>query len=643
MRSELHHIEEIENYLEGKMTSSDKKEFEQRMAAFPSLAASVALQRDLTSQVKVDAFRKEIAAFGLVAGAAVPKSMWKGFFLNSFLTIIIAGSATAGIYYYTQKNQAPEKTLMLQSDPKEEVVAPSENIIVEESEDTRDDQPANKKSTTITSFAPIRTGGKIEPVVLPEPQPYADESPCKHFQVQFEKNEIDAEKGGTVVMKESNSLITIPASILVDENGNEVKGKVEIRYREYRNSAETAFSGIPMTYKQDNEELNMNSAGMFEIRAYQNNKPVNIKPGKAITVDYVATNKIEDCNFYALNDEKQEWKQINKINFQQDQGMNQGSPDNFVPPADDYGQIFLKIKDAETGEIIENAFVDFNTKVYKHKYKNIYIDSGFNVSKFEAGNIKFRVKAEGYKPIYARHVRVEQGKAGSAEVLLARKKHFYQIRKKSLSGKFDQKNEFVSMIPVKGKHIGTRVKKDRDKVRERDNDNDFNEAGPIGNRNVRGENGFVMKDNGNRKDGTLLGDGRMNDAGHTYPNMVRGLQCESFGVYNCDQVMRLADRIMVNAKYIDENGNPISNQHVLSMIDMKYNGAFSFDPRYFTCSQSGRNVLLLFTRDKKLYALSEEAYKKMDIKDSGDFTFKMTDITEEVKSPSELKKYLGIK
>ena len=140
-------------------------------------------------------------------------------------------------------------------------------------------------------------------------------------------------------------------------------------------------------------------------------------------------------------------------------------------------------------------------------------------------------------------------------------------------------------------------------------------------------------------DGTLLADGA--DKGHTYPSLVKGLNSSSFGVYNCDQVYRIANRTTLLPKYVDENGNQIQNQHVLCVVDLKYNGSFSYNPNSITVDKKGKNVLLLFTEDKKLFVLSEEAYQKMN-KDSAQPTIVMTDMTSELSSTKALKEYLNI-
>lgn len=150
---------------------------------------------------------------------------------------------------------------------------------------------------------------------------------------------------------------------------------------------------------------------------------------------------------------------------------------------------------------------------------------------------------------------------------------------------------------------------------------------------------FKHQDNGNRKESTLLASGA--DKGHTYPTLVRGLQSQSFGVYNCDQAFRIENRVNISAKFIDKNTKEeIQKQHVLCLLDLKYNGSFSFAPNFFYCDSKGKNMLVLFTEDKNIYLLNKEDFTKMNISQSGEYIFELTDVTNEVKSTEDLKKLM---
>ena len=83
---------------------------------------------------------------------------------------------------------------------------------------------------------------------------------------------------------------------------------------------------------------------------------------------------------------------------------------------------------------------------------------------------------------------------------------------------------------------------------------------------------------------------------------MKGLRIEKFGKYNCDQIHSLPNRVNILANYVDENGDKIKDLFFLSLVDPKYNGAFSFNnPASFTCNKRAKNILVLFTKNGELY------------------------------------------
>lgn len=146
----------------------------------------------------------------------------------------------------------------------------------------------------------------------------------------------------------------------------------------------------------------------------------------------------------------------------------------------------------------------------------------------------------------------------------------------------------------------------------------------------------------NNKRATLLGKG-LSDPGHTYPTIVKGLNSRNFGVYNCDQVYRIGDAVRVSPTYKDtQTGELINDGHVACVMDLTYNGSFSFHPNCLTLNEKGRNAILLFTKDKKTYLIDEEAFSKLDLHTAHTVELPMRNVTSMLKSPSDLKKLLNI-
>lgn len=120
----------------------------------------------------------------------------------------------------------------------------------------------------------------------------------------FERFELDLSKGGDFQLP-SGSSIKVPANAFVDAQGNPATGKAELRFREYQDAVDVFLSGIPMSYQDGRFE----TAGMFEIRAVQEDQALEVAPGKKVNVRLASMKAEDDYDFFAL-DEYQGWDKI---------------------------------------------------------------------------------------------------------------------------------------------------------------------------------------------------------------------------------------------------------------------------------------------------------------------------------------------
>ncbi len=388
--------------------------------------------------------------------------------------------------------------------------------------------------------------------------------------IQKEFNAYPMNNSGGILHYNSGTKIKIQPNSVTYEDGTPVKGEFEIKYREFRNAAEIAFSGIPMTFNGQN----FNSVGMYEIRGEQNGK--TLKLTQPAVVNFQCTKGDAGVGFYHLDESSSKWEKVKQI----------------------------------TKNKAENIEIK----------KEIQLDSPIGSYRIVGGTVKS--DNGNYIPVPVNH-----NKTWISSEMLAEKKEKITFGDYS----WGCYNKVLNQIGDSIKEI----KRDEDKQEVVLSPKSIE----LINQRIRGNkiprHFLRLVDS----DGTLLADGA--DKGHTYPSLVKGLNSSSFGVYNCDQVYRIANRTTLLPKYVDENGNQIQNQHVLCVVDLKYNGSFSYNPNSITVDKKGKNVLLLFTEDKKLFVLSEEAYQKMN-KDSAQPTIVMTDMTSELSSTKALKEYLNI-
>ena len=117
----------------------------------------------------------------------------------------------------------------------------------------------------------------------------------------------------TTLVYKTGTIIHVPESAFTDENGNDVKGPVEVRFREFHDPVDIILSGIPMHYDSAGEHYQLESAGMFEVLAFQRGQALQLKPGKEITVNMVShTNNGNDYNIYYLDTTKRQWNYISE-------------------------------------------------------------------------------------------------------------------------------------------------------------------------------------------------------------------------------------------------------------------------------------------------------------------------------------------
>lgn len=383
----------------------------------------------------------------------------------------------------------------------------------------------------------------------------------------FQEYEVNNETGRTI-QTTSGTVLYVPPYAVTDENGNAVKGAYTIRYKEYRDAAQIAFSGIPMTYQNESGEYAFNSAGMFEIRGNQQGNDVFLQ--KNIQVDFNGTAVLKDCNYYSLDDASGIWNKEHTISFGQDKVNQRVRVMNSIEVKNPLHQEVMK---EENPQVI-NPNIEQSIKWYSDK------EFSYGTLNDQAWASYLKLKKD--RPKFVENILVEENQ----------KDH-------KLTGRSANFDKLIDAI-------------------------------------------FGMEALANvQPNATLLAEGA--DKGHTYPTLVRGLNSPSFGVYNCDQQYRMQDVLTFSPTYLSgdsENNTPIQNPDVVCVINKSINGSFSFDPKSVTVSNSAPCVLLVFTKDQRVFYLSEEAVSASNF--HKDKNLHLTEITDQVKTSKQLKEFLAI-
>ena len=167
-------------------------------------------------------------------------------------------------------------------------------------------KPNNDKTTTLTETSKnnITLSGADAKKSFISP-------PIKKIQVPYSTYKVSATTGGQITHL-SKTKITVPKNAFVNHKGENIIGDVEIQYREFHHQADIIASGIPMRYDSAGVVSTFESAGMFDIKGFQNNEQVFINPKKQITVEFASTNNETKFNQYILDTTTKNWNFIQR-------------------------------------------------------------------------------------------------------------------------------------------------------------------------------------------------------------------------------------------------------------------------------------------------------------------------------------------
>lgn len=133
--------------------------------------------------------------------------------------------------------------------------------------------------------------------------------PFPRFQTPRNYLEINLNKD--TVIEFGTTKITIPACAFLTPNGSGVNGKVKISYREVNDPSSILTSGVPMRLFEESGEV-LESAGMFELLAWQNNELLKYNPACCISMSMKSAKKDQNYNLYLLDTVATKWKVLQK-------------------------------------------------------------------------------------------------------------------------------------------------------------------------------------------------------------------------------------------------------------------------------------------------------------------------------------------
>ncbi|HWY11002.1 MAG TPA: OmpH family outer membrane protein [Bacteroidia bacterium] len=133
--------------------------------------------------------------------------------------------------------------------------------------------------------------------------------PSQKLNVPYNSYKVNNAKGGELAHHTSTKL-KIPKNAFVNKAGEQIVGDVEIQYREFHDQADIIASGIPMRYDSAGTSYTFESAGMFDVKGFQNGEEVFISPAAPITIEFASEYPTDTYNQYYLDTAAQKWNVI---------------------------------------------------------------------------------------------------------------------------------------------------------------------------------------------------------------------------------------------------------------------------------------------------------------------------------------------
>jgi len=649
MRNELKNIEIIEKYLNNKLSTEEKNTLENNMNIDSNFYEEVMLQKTIQKRIQLSAFKENLEEFSNQVGDIETVNS-SGISLFKIGLAVLALLFSIGLFFQFNKKQehsfANNKITLVEIDSlfeKTETVDTVSKLMRNtetKHQQTTQVQKPKKKNNFTNKKQLVKTNRIPNKLKVP-------------FQTVF----IDIDKGDTIIMNKSQSKIYILANSMIDKDGVEINGKVKIKYREYRDVSDIAFSEIPMTYSENGQDYRFDSGGMFEIRAFQNGKELKLKKDKPMQTDFMLTERMEDLNFYALNDETQEWSYLNDIKL--------ATLESIEPNFLDTCVLINNLPMYKNGFEKYNEFV-INHPLYlaakKYGLKGV---SDFILEIDTFGNVENVIISEqsdsrlvdtiatlmfkdlkGFKAGIIENKKVKMPISTSLKFTIYSSKDYlktitHNSRKKENRISKKQKNGFKEQMGSLQKIVAEYISSDTSEFKMYFGNKKYYEVSLNG---IKYSKVLKLESVLNSKDTICLSSDvkkpYFSDKNiQFYQNLVLGIGIPSFGVYNCDKMVSYNKRATIKTHYVNEHNERINPSYV-TLIDLKLKAAFNSSNTSLTCETDGKNVLLLVDNEKKIYIVSKEEFKSKNVYNNGEFYFRAIEYTKSIENSKDLLKHL---
>lgn len=501
---------------------------------------------------------------------------------------------------------------------------------------TKVQQLANRTAKTTNNELEFYKKEEAKPCINP---------PLKDVNVLYTTYKVIAEKGASLDFKTGSKLV-VPKNAFVDDKGKPVKGQVELRYREFHDPIDFFVSGIPMTYDSAGLKYQFESAGMMEMLAYQDGKPVNMAPEKSINVELASNYKGTEYNLYKLDTVKNNWACLGKDKVKAVKPVDpiREIKQVAVEQSPEYKTIETKKVEVQKEKEIKIAALPksapepkkpfpakkekytFNIEVNAKEYPELAVYKGLL---FEVGDENKNFSKELYDITWDEATVKEGTKKGENYMMTLKKglKNYDFI----VYPVFEGKNYEVAMKDFQDKFTKYNVVLEKRKVEEKRIEDEY-QAKLLA---LQKQQAAIEAEWKRKMDEQMR-------SMSTEEKVMRVFAINSFGVFNCDNPSAYPRGINCNANLTNDKNVKLMCYNIY-LVDKAKNGLFTFYKNPMTAfSFDPQSTNLLWTvEDGVLYWLKPEQFKEIKGSD-GMRKLVMNRVDQKFKNVEEMKTFFNL-
>jgi hypothetical protein len=457
--------------------------------------------------------------------------------------------------------------------------------------------------------------------------------PLDGVNVPFHVESISATEGGELFY-ESGSIVSFPPNAFVDANGNVIKGKVEVKYREFNDPVEIFLSGIPMTYDSAGVQYDFESAGMTELLAYSEDTPCFVNPESQPEINMITNDSRSVHNLYYLDTVTQQWinkgkdeiTDVKEANKELEKSKTKSSEAKPIAPAkpDPSKPSFyvtlmpgalpeLKSFENVTFEIAKNE-KDYKDSDSKVAWTSVDVKSNKTVGLYDV-TFANASKSVSYicRPVF------NGADYDKAFKLFEKRKAKYDLAKK-------ERVEMEKLVEMNNLARKDSLDKEYKRIIKL---NKLISARKIQIEKENKENEKNLKNSESAQKDALIED-----------EVYRSFWASSFGVWNCDnRNLRLG--LTIATSYVDQNNEPLQLNKV-TLVYKSINGIAYYESSNLMVLPEEECMLWAVVEQKFAYISYKEFAKYKFDKNNPFVNFKMKVVDKEIKSPNDILKHLKI-